>query len=177
MEAMAESASKLVDELKDDVNAWMRGKDVDVRGKYGEAIDTVGTVPLLTEVFRRFADTTLTGWLLCLAFVWKDLPFRAWKEILYRISDDDPAVYQFVWFASEYLAVNVVKIIHEDPAVSETARILARKQFAGGGPPPGSEWVREVLEEQGVNQSQLWRRLADEGAPMRLDPAEQGKSN
>jgi hypothetical protein len=172
MRSVKESASKLVDELKDDVNACTLGKEIDVQAKYGTAIAGVGAVPFLTEVFLGFADTTLTGWLLCLTFVWKDLPFQAWKEILYRISADAPAVYQFVWFASEYLAINIVQIIHEDPAVNQPARILARNQFSKGGPRPGSEWVREVLEEHGVNQHQLWRRLATEGAPMKLDSAE-----
>jgi hypothetical protein len=169
---MESAASRLVYELKDDVNACTLGEEIDVQAKYGTAIDAVGAVPFLTEVFLRFADATLTGWLLCLTFVWKDLPFQAWKEILYRISGDAPAVYQFVSFASEYLAVNIVQIIHEDPAVNEPARILTSNQFPKGGPRPGSEWVREVLEDHGVNQHQLWRRLAAEGAPMKLDPAQ-----
>lgn len=164
---MTSAASTLVESMKDDVDAWLRGKDLDLETKYATAIASVGAVPLMVEVFGRFGDATLSGWLTCLIFVWKDLPYQAWKKILYKISAQSPAVYQFIWFACEYLGIDVVRVIQEDSNIDPIARALVKVEFAQGGPPAGSVWVREQLEDRGVAQDLLWRRLAAEGAPMK----------
>jgi hypothetical protein len=51
------------------------------------------------------------------------------------------------------------------------AGFVGRVARIRGGPAPGSEWVRDVLADHGVDQHQLWRRLAAEGAPMKLNPS------
>jgi hypothetical protein len=101
--------------------------------------------------------------------MWTNLPFQAWQEVLRRISGHSPAIYQFVPFASRFLGLDMVRMIQDDPQVEEVGRAFAAYNFPNGGPPPGSEWVRERLAELGVDQAQLLRRLAAEGAPMRLD--------
>lgn len=168
---MQGSAVRLLDEMKRDVDAWLHGEEIDIAAKYRAAIESVGMVPLFAAVFLRFGDATLSGWLMCLIPIWKSLSFGEWKGVLYEISADAPAIYQFVPFATEYLGINIVRIIAEDPAVDNVAREFVARQFPEGGPTPGSEWVRERLEENGVDQSQLWSRLAAEGAPMKLSPA------
>lgn len=161
---MPDAAGQLIIEMQPGVESC---DDTQLAARYRAAIDAVGPVPLLAEIFRRFEDATLKGWLLCLSFVWEDLPFAAWKEILYRISDDDSAVYQFVPFATEFLAIDIAAVIRDDPAVHPSARIFTARQFPKGGPPPGSDWVRQVLLDHGIEVHRLWRRLAAEGAPMR----------
>lgn len=171
---MPKSAGELISEMKYDVEVWLSGTEVDLEATYRAAIEAVGAVPFVAEVFRRFGNSTLIRWMIRLIFVWSDLPFAAWKEVLYRISDDTSALYQFIPFVTEYLAVDIVRIIREDPALDEAIRIFADARFPRGGPAPGSEWVFDVLADHGVDQRQLWRRLAAEGAPMKLNPAEIG---
>jgi hypothetical protein len=160
-------AFKLVDEMKQDVAAWLRGDEIDVAAKYRLAIESIGMPVFFAAIFLRFADATLSGWLLCLIPLWKDLNFAGWKEVLYRISSSAPAIYQFVPFAVEYLGIDMVRVIAEDPAVDNVAREFAAREFTEGGPPAGSDWVRERLEENGVDQKQLWSRFAEQGAPMK----------
>jgi hypothetical protein len=164
---MIEPLTGLIDELNEDLRAILYGAELDLHAKYGDAIRDVGAVPFFAEVFRRLGDATLSRLMTHLTHVWKDLPYESWKEILYRISGDTGAVYQFIWFACEYLALDAVRLIREDPAVDQTARGVADFDFPRGCPQSGSEWIREVLEDHGVDPQQLWRRLADEGAPMR----------
>jgi len=104
-----------------------------------------------------------------LPFAWKDLPFSSWKEILYRISSNDQAAYQLVWFIPEFLGIDVVSLIRNDPRVNETAREVVRVHFPGGGPGAGTAWTKDLLHDNGVDQPALWRRLAAEGAPMKVD--------
>src|SRR5215472_10307520 len=160
---MQEPALRLVEEMKLDVDRWLNVGDVDIKAKYEDAIDRVGTASFIAAVFGRFADATLSGWMICLIPVWKDLSFACWKEVLHRISNNAPAVYQFVPFATQYLGIDAVRIILEDPAVNTDARKFAEEHFPDGGPAPGSEWVRDRLEENGVDQGELWARLALQG--------------
>jgi hypothetical protein len=169
---MPKTADELISEMKEDVEVWLSGKEVDLDAKYRAAIDATGPILFMAEIFRRFGDTTLSGWLIRLIFVWRDLPFAAWKQVLYRVSNDTSAVYQFIPFVTEYLAIDIVRIIHEDPSVDGTARTFADARFPRGGPAPGSEWVRDILADHGVDQHLLWRRFAAEGAPMKLNPGE-----
>lgn len=169
---MAEIAEQLIGEMKNDVEVWVSGNEIDLESRYRTAIDAVGAVPFLAELFRRFGDATLTHWLIRLTFVWKDLPFVAWKQILSHIWDDTSAIYHFVTFVTEFLAIDIVRMIHEDLAVPETARDFAAARFPRGGLDPGSAWVQEMLADQGVDRRLLWRRLAAEGAPMKLSDPE-----
>ena len=166
---MTESAARLIGEMTGDVEVWRTGLEVPLEPKYRGALESVGAVPFMAELFRRRGDATLSHWLIQLAFFWKDLSFADWKQVLYRISDDATVVYRLVPFFTEFLAIDVVRMIREDPGVHETARIFAAAGFPDGGPKPGSAWVSEICEEQGIDIRRLWRRLADEGAPMKVD--------
>lgn len=166
---MGQAAGKLVLQMQKDVENCANGDDGELESKYRSAVEAVGRAPLLIELFRRFEDSTLTGLLLCLSFAWKDLSFADWKRVLYGISDDTSAIYQFVPFATEFLAIDIASVIREDPAVNVTARTFTARQFPKGGPAPGSDWVRRALHDRGIDAHQLWRRLAGEGAPMRSE--------
>jgi hypothetical protein len=164
-----ESVVKLLSEMKSDVDLYQSGEEIDFQGKYAAALLSLGAIPFLTQLFRRFEDSTLSAYLSAVTFLWKDLPFQAWQEILYRISDSTQAIYQFVWFASPFLGLDILSMIHTDANVDDRARAFVSLEFPRGAPPPGRSWEREVLENSGVDPVAMWRRLASEGAPMKID--------
>jgi hypothetical protein len=169
---MNEAAKELIQRMQSDIDhyGWSAaGDEIDLEAKYRATIEEVGAVPFLAELFLQFGDSTLASWLMFLSFAWKDLPFTAWKEVLYRISWNDPAGYQFVWFATQNLGLDIRRIIRQDPHVDEVARDLVARVFSGRSSPPGSRATIEALAEHGVDAVRMWRRLASEGAPMAVD--------
>src|SRR5262245_5675449 len=133
---MEQLARDLLRHMKSEVDLWAPEEELTLEPRYGAAIAAVGVVPFMAELFQGMGDTKLLSWLIVLTFFWKDLPFTAWKHILYQLSDNAPAVYQFVTFVTEFLAIDIVRVIHEDPAVHETARNFAAARFPGGGASP-----------------------------------------
>jgi hypothetical protein len=169
-----DSATALLSAMKPDLDLWASGEELDFEAKYGSAIHTIGAVQFLTAVFRTAEGSTLSGYLSAVAFLWKDLPFSAWQDILYGISGSNQAVYQFVWFASPFLRMDVLSMIRSDPKVEDSAREFIRLEFPSGAPAPARNWEREVLRNSGIDPMALWRRLASEGAPMKIDLSELG---
>ena len=162
------SAGQLLTDIESDIDKWKAGEEVDFQGKYEAAIQAISPIPFLTELFRRFEGSALSGYLLALPFLWKELPFSAWQEILRRISDNTQATYQFVWFASPFLGLDILSMIQSDPKVNDTAREFVCGEFPSGAPKAGGSWEMEVLENSGVDARALWKRLGDEGAPMKV---------
>jgi hypothetical protein len=167
-----DSAAPFLSDLASDIERWKSGEEIDFQGKYEAAMRSFGAVPFLTDLFRRFEGSTLSGYLNAATFLWKDLPFPAWQEVLYRIADSNQAIYQFVWFAAPFLGLDVLSMIGTDPRVDDTAREFVRGEFPSGAPKAGRSWEREVLEDNGVDPVAMWRRLAAEGAPMKVDLSE-----
>jgi hypothetical protein len=161
-----DSIERLFSGLQADLGKGSPDKELDFRARYGEAIRSMGEVAFLCELFRRWGDSTLLRALTSLSFVWKDLPFSSWQQILQHISGDIDATYQFVWFAAPYLGLDILSMIRNDPNVHDTARDLIRRQFPEGAPESGGELEQEVLTACGVDPHALWRRLEQEGAPM-----------
>lgn len=162
------SLEQLFRELQEDLGKWMSDEEIDFQARYASAIGSIGAVPFLTELFRRLGDSTLLRALTSLSFVWKDLPFSAWQEILHGIAEDIDAVYQFTWFAAPYLGLDILAMIRTDPNVHDNARDFIRTQFPDGAPDSGGAHEEEVLSSCGVDPRELWRRLAREGAPMKI---------
>jgi hypothetical protein len=163
------SAAQLLSDIQSDIDQWKSGEEIDFERKYEAPIRSIGAIPFLTKLFRGFEGSTLSGYLNALTFLWKDLPFSAWQEVLYGIADSTQAIYQFVWFAAPFLGLDVLSMIRTDPKVDDTAREFIRGEFPSGAPKAGGSWEREVLENSGVDPVALWRRLAAEGAPMKVD--------
>jgi hypothetical protein len=161
---MSETPRALIDELTAHVAGIPVGEEKTVPPDYLERIKAVGDVPFVVELFRTFADNDLTSWMLRLAFWWEDLPLRVWTELLREICREPNVMYQFVWAASELLAIDVPALVRADPTVSAAVGAHVRR-----GPAAGSRWWRERLEEQGIDYVRIWRRLAAEGAPMNID--------
>jgi hypothetical protein len=105
--------------MQSDLEQRESGEEIDFQGKYASAI---GAIPLFTALFRSHEDSTLSAYLRALTFLWKDLAFSTWQEILYRISDSCQAVYQFVWFTSLFLRPRCPV---DDPDRSERGRVGA----------------------------------------------------
>lgn len=158
--------------IREDVERWMRGEAVDVVEKHRPLLDAVGVTPFLCEIFSQKSDRMLDGWMTCLTSIWVDLPFESWKDILRQIDENPRAVYQFVWFASSYLGIDMGRVISDDPGVSLIARGVVKVDFPRGGPKVDPTWVREYFADLGFDVRPMWRRLAAEGAPMVLDPVE-----
>jgi hypothetical protein len=167
----ADAAAELLSSMKSDIDRWRSGDEIDFQARYESALQSAGVIPVLSAAFLRYEDSTLSGYLNVLTFFWKDLPYTAWIEILYRISESRQAVYQFVWFASRFLRIDIVSIIGSDPKVHDTARELIKVDFPKGAP-GYSNWEKEVLEDHGVDPIAMWRRLESEGALMRVAPYE-----
>jgi hypothetical protein len=165
------TAVEMLAEMKPDIDRWIGGEEIDFQARYGAEIQSVGAAPFLVELFRRFEDSTLTTYLWATAFLWKDLHFAAWKDVLRSISGSHQATYQFVWFAAPVLGLDILSMIRTDPSVQESARDLVRLQFPSGAPMSGGASERRLLENSGVAPVALWRRLASEGAPMKIEEA------
>jgi len=161
--------AKLLADLGRDLEEARRsGADLDLRARYEPQIRSLGPIDVLTELFLNHEDTRLMRYLYPLAFFWKDVSFSQWQEVLRRISGSTQAIYQFVWFASPYLGLDVFSMIHGDPEVQDSAKEFVSRHFPRGAPRGGSH-EQEVMEDIGIDPVAMWRRLAHEGAPMKVD--------
>jgi hypothetical protein len=132
----------------------------------GDRLRALGARELLVHLFRTYSDSALRVWLESLRFLWKDVPYVSWLEILEELAEDRRFVYQFLWFASESLALDV----HRLPALHPNIEMeLSGETFREGGPLPISRRLRERLGDD-FDYEAVWRRLAEEGAPMREVP-------
>ena len=166
------SAEEVVTAMKPAVDACLKGKGADVAASWAVPVAETGPAQVIAVVFRRFADSTLAGWLANTTFIWRDLTFADWQDVLTRIAHDAPALYQFIPFATRYLGIDIVRVINASPGLDRMAAVFAAERFPKGGPAPGDEWIREMLEDNGVDQHDLWRRLVSQGAPMRAEALE-----
>lgn len=162
---------RLLSEIASDLDEHASGGEIDLESRYEGAIRGVGEIAFMEELFRHFQDSKLNRFLFALGFVWQGLSFDAWRKILRDISNDEHAIYQFVWFASPYLALDVLGMIDTDTAVDDTAREFVKRHFRTGAPRGGSH-ERELMQEIGVDALAMWRRLESEGAPMKIKPFE-----
>jgi hypothetical protein len=133
---------------------------------FGERARAIGARPLFVHLFRTYGGSMLGVWLRTLQFAWKDVPFATWRAILEDIAGEPLAVYHFLWFAAESLALDIHRLGVAHPIVE---RHLARDPFDDGGPHPITRYERERMEDT-FDYDAVWRRLAEEGAPMRTVP-------
>jgi hypothetical protein len=134
--------------------------------EFGDRVRALGARDLLLHLFRAHSGSGLKFWLSTLRFLWQDLPYRTWVEILEEIADDPGSVYDFLWFASETLGLDIHRIPAFHPGVR---RALASETFRDGGPHPITARLRERGGDD-FDYEGMWDRLAAEGAPMRVVP-------
>jgi hypothetical protein len=166
---MTSTVATAIAEIDSYQRSWDGRSDPSIEREFGDRLRALGAREVLVHLFRTYADSTLRAWLKTVRFLWKDLPYTTWLQILGEIADDRRAVYQFLWFASEALALD----IHRLPVLHQNIELeLSGETFRAGGPHPMSRRLRERLDD-GFDYEAIWRRLADEGAPMReLPPGE-----
>ena len=140
-----------------------------IESDFGERLRALGAREVLVHLFRSYSDSTLRFWLKSLAFLWKDVPYGTWLEVLGEIAEDRRFVYQFLWFASESLALDIHRLPIFDPNIEIE---LSGETFRDGGPLPISARLRERLGDD-FDYEAVWGRLADEGAPMRDVPPDE----
>lgn len=166
---MTDTPASVIAEMQSYQRSWDGPDTPPLEREFGERLHALGARELLVYLFRTYSDSELRVWLNSLAFLWTDVPYSTWLQILERIADDRRLVYQFLWFASESLALDIHRLPVLDPNIEIE---LSGDTFREGGPHPTSHQLRERLDD-GVDYEAVWRRLADEGAPMReLPPGE-----
>jgi hypothetical protein len=126
-------------------------------------IRAVGDVPSFVELMRTYADSTLQGWMLRLAFYWKDMPYETWRQILREVASNAVLMYQLGRILSGCLAIDVMEMVASDPVARARVHDNHPWRRAGG------EWWEEICEDYGLDYRTIWRRLAAEGAPMNVD--------
>ena len=140
-------------------------EEIDFAAKYENDIRAIGDVEFVATMFLAEEDSELTNLLLRLTCIWKNFPFDVWRQVLRQIAARQPALYQFTWFASGMLAIDVGEMIRSDPAIDAAVYRQFEFTFREGVPQP-EDWTREILEREGVDCEGMRRRLAAEGAPM-----------
>ncbi len=163
---MIDTLERLLDDMHAFREAWSGDTDADLEETFGDRARELGARAVLTVLFRTYQDSWLSGWLRTLRWVWKDVPYPTWLEILEDLSEDRNFLYQFLWFASESLALD----IHRLPALAPNLRTeLDSETFRDGGPLPISPHLRARMEDH-FDYEAMWQRLEHEGAPMRDVP-------
>ena len=163
---VTETTAALLAEMKAHIDSLGVDDEILFEPLYAERIKKVGAIPFFTMLFRELQDSTLTNWMFWLAFAWKNLPFDDWRTLLRELCADDLTLYRFVWFASTIAAIDIGALLRSDPAISDATRAEYERLFPDGAPRAAGPGFQEVLEEFGVDQHAMWRRLAAEGAPM-----------
>ena len=163
---MTDTPGKLLTEIREYDEAWLHEADPDLALEFGDRLRAIGARNVLLHLFRSFGDSALSVWLKQLSFLWKDVPYATWLELLEELAEDRRYLYQFLWFASASLALD----IHRLPVFHPNLQAELRSEtFRDGGPHPVSPELRAALEDT-LDYESLWQRLADEGAPMRELP-------
>ncbi len=166
---MTESAHALLESMRSYIDRLPDDEERVLPSDYAEKVKALGEVPFLVTACRELADSEFSSWMLRLSFCWKDLTFQEWRSVFQQISEDRIAVYPFVWFATEALALDVSALVRSDPDLTEMARAIFANAFPNGARPiADSPWWQEMLEERGVDRTSIIRRLAIEGAPVKL---------
>jgi hypothetical protein len=163
---VSESAGSLLADMEAYQRSWDGPDDPPLGREFGERLRALGARELLVHLFRTYSDSTLRIWLKALSDVWDDVPYQTWLAILEEVAEDRGAVYQFLWFASESLALD----IHRLPVFHPNIEIeLSGETYRDGGPRPISGRLRELMGDD-FDYEAVWQRLADAGAPMREVP-------
>jgi len=149
------------------VDTVFASDDDEVESLFSEEIDRFEKVEFLTALFSTYSSGTLNNTLLHCSFVWKTLTFNEYLELLRNLSGTYEAMYDFITFSGQYLAIDVKRVIESDERMDDVAVNYVCEHFPERTPGPSQHIVELFMEEWDVNHQELWRRLAAEGAPMK----------
>jgi hypothetical protein len=160
---------QLVNTLQKELQEWdWEGEDmIDLAPKYGDQVNRLGALPVLECLIRTYSGSNLDSLLLNVKFAWEALHYDDWRRLLYRLTDSRQSLYDFVVFTGRYLAIDTCRLIASDAQVSDDVKALTKDLFPQGTPTLAKAWVCENLEDNDIDASALWQRLASEGAPMK----------
>ena len=128
---MSDTPEALFADMQRFEESWPGSGAPPTEQQFGDRARALGARDLLLHLFRAHSGSGLKFWLRTLRFLWEDLPYRTWVEILEEIADDPGSVYDFLWFASESLGLDIHRIPAFHPGVSQA---LASETFRDGGP-------------------------------------------
>lgn len=163
---MSDTPEALLADVERFEDAWPGSGAPPIEQEFGDRVRALGARDLLVHLFRTASGSGLKVRLRSLRFLWEAVPYETWVDVLEEVADDPGSVYDFLWFAAESLGLD----LHRIPAFHEgVRRALASETFRDGGPQPISSGLRERGGDD-FDYEGLWRRLAAEGAPMRVVP-------
>jgi hypothetical protein len=163
---MTETPAHLLADMEAYQRSWHGPDCRSLEREFDDRLRALEARELLVHPFRNYSDSMIRAWLESLSSVWKEMPYRTWLEILEEIADEPESVYQFLWFASESLALDIhrLAVFHRNIEIE-----LSGETYRDGGPHPISPRLRVRLGDD-FDYEAVWRRLAEEGAPMREVP-------
>ena len=142
----APTIERLLSSIQKDMDRWIAGQDVDFDRRYAVELESLGPAVFLAALFSRYEGSTLLSHMHAFSFVWKDLAFDAWREVLRRIANSRQAIYQVVWFTTTFLGIDVIAIVQFDADLPAEAGEFVNFEFPTGGPRAGGAWVRDQLD-------------------------------
>ena len=169
------AAAELLADIRSDVESWDWEADEDGPDlrRYAGRIEEIGRTRVLRSVYLCCPGSAGTDLLLHLSTQWEHLPFDEWLEVLTEAPPiDDGEIRHYHAFFSSYLGIDLVRAVEGSALFSSAFKDMVRTSRARGY--QGVLWghVENVFENLGINCFALWRRLADEGAPMLLSEEE-----
>lgn len=166
---MNQAITALLSSIHDEILDWDWDADEsgpDLRSNYLSTIESLGRAKVLRSVFLEYSASMGTSLLLHLHFVWEQLPYAEWVDVLTQ----GPAIGEgevpyFRAFYSEYLGIDFEAAVRGAELSQQEKDRLAPP---GREPSAGPVWghVEDVFGNHGLDPIRLWRRLASEGAPM-----------
>lgn len=166
---MTEPAQALINDMKDFIDRHPFEDEGGFPEEYDRRARSLNRIDFIGEIFRQFSDSQLSVWMFRLARYWQNEPYVTWKAVFHRLSGDRNLLYQFVHIASEFLALDVVKMASAEPELESVAHELTSFPYPAKLPTAGSRWFQEMCDEFGIDNWSMWARLASEGAPMNID--------
>ena len=167
---------KLIEEMKNDAEYWEDEdtEEIDLEEKYGQRVQELGRLDIVKLLFPHYQDITKVITLMShFFFIWKDFSYQDWKEIFYNFVVNKVDLYYFECFCMEVLEIDVKRLIEEDKHLSKLVRLRIPKGLLIIKPAetsdPGSYRAHMIFREHGMEAIDYWRRLKEEGAPMRID--------
>ena len=167
---------ELVAEMISYINEWDYDSDeeIDLEKKYSQRVKEVGEFKFIVCLFENYSDSIdVISLMSHFLFVWKDFSYQEWKELLYIFAGNSIIMYEFMWFCIDVLEIDIKKIIREDKQISELAKHHLSTEFTSillvKTSEPGSPWTHEMFREKGMEATTMWKRLKEEGAPMKVD--------
>ena len=167
---------QLIEKMKNDAEYWEDEdtENIDLEEKYSERVQDLGEKAIIKFLFPHYQDSRKVMSLMShFFFIWKDFSYQDWKEIFSDFVANKVDRYYFECFCMEILEIDVKRLIEEDKQLSKFVKPRISEGILGitlvKTSEPGSPWTQEMFRDHGMEAIDYWRKLKEEGAPMRID--------